>query len=173
MDTAPNWQAVGLRQHTEPNLSLTGCHSAYKGVQQQLGENGKFCWAQWCQTHLHRGTANHLWLGWPFRHNMGINTEKFIKDVPCCQLQHPHLGHIFMLVPFGDGKELCQSLWVLVTDIISHLPHQIFLMLIELSVAPPLQYFLQLQFLLMGITAKSIQRAQPQPKGLAQPREMQ
>jgi len=78
-----------------------------------------------------------------------------------------------MLVPFGDGKELCQSLWILVTDIISHLPHQIFLMLIELSVVPPLQYFLQLQLLLMGITAKSIQRAQPQPKGLAQPREMQ
>lgn len=90
---------------------------------------------------------------------------------PYCQPQHPYLGNIFMLVPFGDDKELCQSLWVLVTDIISHLPHQVFLMLIELSVAPPLQYLLQLQLLLMGITETNIQRAQPQPKGLAQLRE--
>lgn len=88
-----------------------------------------------------------------------------------CQPQHPHLGNIFMLVPFGDDKQLCQSLWVLVTDIISHLPHQVFLMLIQFSVAPPLQYLLQLQLLLMGITGKSVHRAQSQPRAFSAQRD--
>lgn len=82
--------------------------------------------------------------------------------------QHPHLGNILVLVPFGDDEQLGQGLWVVVTDVKSHLPHQILLVLVELRVAPALQDLLQLQLLL---TAKSTHRAQPAPTGLAQLRD--
>lgn len=83
-------------------------------------------------------------------------------------LRPPHLGHVLVFVPLSDDQELRQGLWVLVPDVVPHLPHQILLMFIELSVAPSLQDLLQL-LLLPG---EGTFRAQSESKGACPIRSM-
>lgn len=82
---------------------------------------------------------------------LNIHTDTVLQLASWIRAETPHLGDVLVFVPLGDDEQLGQGPWELVPDLKPHLPHQVLLVLVELSVGPALQDLPQLLLLWQGL----------------------